>query len=66
MVHLFPLFESEFDIEIGGEGWRKMIGKYKTYGKPQKTNIPSFKLLNTLLDPKHIVEANKPRGEKRK
>ena len=66
LVNLFPLFEVDFEIELGGEGWRKLIGKYKTYGKPQKTNIPSFKLLNTLFNPQAILAANKPLGDSRK
>jgi len=34
LTNLFPLFETDFDVEFGGEGWKKLIGKYKTYGKP--------------------------------
>ena len=66
LVNLFPLFEVDFDVELGGEGWRKLIEKYKQYGKKQKINIPSFQLLNTLMDPAAVREANQDSNSHRK
>lgn len=45
-------------MELGGEGWRKLIEKYRIYGKKQKVNIPSFQMLNTLMDPEAVRKAN--------
>ena len=57
LVNLYPLFDSNFDVELGGDGWKKLIGNYKTYGGSvtQKFNIPSFDLMNALFDPEQIV-----------
>lgn len=59
LVSLFPLFENDFDIEIGGDNWKKLIGNYKTFGNTQKVTIPPFEMLSTLFDPEHIVNGNK-------
>ena len=58
LVNLFPLLESDFDVELGGDNWKEMIGKYKLFGSPQRLNIPSFDLLNSLFDPKRITAAH--------
>eukprot|EP00347_Sterkiella_histriomuscorum_P018107 403346761 len=59
LTNLFPLFQSDLELESSEENWGRMVGKYRTYGLPQKTSIPSFKTLNVLFDPKEIVEQNK-------
>ncbi len=33
LVNLYPLIDTDFDIEIGNETWIKAIGNYKTYGR---------------------------------
>lgn len=32
LVNLFPLLESNFDVEVGGDNWKKIIGNYKIFG----------------------------------
>lgn len=58
LVNLFPLLESNFDVEVGGDNWKKIIGNYKIFGSQQKVNIPSFDMLNQLFDPLEILSAN--------
>ena len=57
-MNLFPLFLADLEIELGGEAWLKLIGKYRSFAKPQKSNIPSFHILNKLFDPKELLIAN--------
>ena len=58
LAQLFPLLESDFDLELGSDGWKQMIGVYKNFGKAQKVSIPSFDALNRLFDPSEIVMAH--------
>ena len=58
LTKLYPLFKADFEVELGGDQWKKLIGKYRTYGKKQKSNIPSFKMLNVLLKPDEIANRN--------
>ena len=58
LVHLFPLLESDFDVELGGDNWKTLIGNYKVFGSPQRVNIPSFDIINQLFDPEEIAAAH--------
>lgn len=58
LTKLFPLFETDFDIELGSEAWRKLIRGYKNYSKPQRSSIPPFSLINNLFDPQEILQYN--------
>ncbi|TNV78592.1 hypothetical protein FGO68_gene13950 [Halteria grandinella] len=62
LVNLFPLLENDFDVELGGDNWRKFIGSYKTFATPQKVIVPSFEVLNRLFDPGMISQSEKQRA----
>ena len=58
LVNLFPLLESDFEVEIGSEAWKKAIGNYQNYSVRQEIAIPSFNLINAMFNPKEIIAAN--------
>lgn len=58
LVNLFPLLESDFEVEIGSEAWKKAIRNYKNYGVRQQIVIPSFNLMNAMFNPNEIIQAN--------
>ena len=58
LVNLFPLLESDFEVEIGSEAWKKAIANYQNYGVKQEIVIPSFSLINSMFNPKEIIQAN--------
>jgi len=62
LVNLFPLLESELQVEIGSEAWKKAVRNYHNYGVRQEVSIPSFDLINAMFDPKVVFAANQADG----
>jgi hypothetical protein len=32
LVNLYPLFDTDFEVELGSEAWKKAIGNYQNFG----------------------------------